>query len=495
MLVVLMTGIAHSATINVGGVEADYTSIQGAIDAANESDVIEVHSGTYRENINITKQITLRGMDTDIGRPVVDGGGNSWVIRLSANKVNIDGFIVKNSGSSNAGIIISSDGNTISNCDISYNGREGIHIEDSSNNIVEKNILSYNGLDGIYMKNANLNLIQDNIASYNSRYGFHVDDSSSNTLVANIANENKKGICLDHSNNNVIKENKLTNNLDSGIRLDFSGANDITYNDISYSYYGITFSKSVNNHVANNNAHDNRNCGIYLEKSSGNILYLNNMTGNNRNSAFDNGAGNQWYSPELKKGNLHSSYDEPEENCTDKDSDGICDIPYSIPGGSGIDLYPLTIAWNPDYIFLEVWTHEHGEAISGNPALVMIDFPTYYLENSSLVSIFPIELDPSADVIVGVGSSLSGDIGGGAASILYQVTELPYNVDNLTILSMDDDKIIADYSGERLTLGSGESWKNVTEEIQTNEWGVLKVAITRTVKNHGKVRLETEDFS
>jgi plastocyanin len=47
---------------------ANYTKIQDAINASSEGDTILVYSGTYYENVNVNKQLTLGG----IGMPVVD---------------------------------------------------------------------------------------------------------------------------------------------------------------------------------------------------------------------------------------------------------------------------------------------------------------------------------------------------------------------------------------------------------------------------------------
>ena len=67
MLVLLLGNGASAATITV---PIDYAKIQWAIDNATAGDTIEVHSGTYYENVNVTKQLILRG----IGNPVVDAG-------------------------------------------------------------------------------------------------------------------------------------------------------------------------------------------------------------------------------------------------------------------------------------------------------------------------------------------------------------------------------------------------------------------------------------
>jgi nitrous oxidase accessory protein NosD len=53
----LLLGFAQGALITVEAGE----SLQAAIDAASPGDVLEVKSGIYRENLNITKQLTLQG--------------------------------------------------------------------------------------------------------------------------------------------------------------------------------------------------------------------------------------------------------------------------------------------------------------------------------------------------------------------------------------------------------------------------------------------------
>jgi parallel beta-helix repeat protein len=72
----------------------NYTKIQDAIDNASDSDTVYVHNGTYFENINITKPLTLMGEQQYT--TIIDGCQRGNVITVESNNVTISGFTLKN---------------------------------------------------------------------------------------------------------------------------------------------------------------------------------------------------------------------------------------------------------------------------------------------------------------------------------------------------------------------------------------------------------------
>ncbi|MCX8206953.1 MAG: hypothetical protein N3G75_03875 [Methanothrix sp.] len=149
-------------------------------------------------------------------------------------------------------------------------------------------------------------------------------------------------------------------------------------------------------------------------------------------------------------------------------------------------------------IFLEIWTIEHGIARMGPGPRIMIDFPTYSLDEGMLRSMMPIDGEEDADLIVGTGISLSGDLGGGASSMLSAV-KLPYTAevstietnetDQFEILGIDDSCVNIAHMGEVFQLCPGES-RSFTRNT-SSPGGSLDVVLTTTVTNHGFVTLET----
>jgi hypothetical protein len=147
------------------------------------------------------------------------------------------------------------------------------------------------------------------------------------------------------------------------------------------------------------------------------------------------------------------------------------------------------------HLFIDVWEHQDGKVISGTAYKMMIDFPTYNLENSTLKSMVPVEIDPRALAILGKGSSLSGDMGGGAASGLSLIKETPHFIGNysglnVSILGIEGDDIIIDLSGRQMVLEPGESWKRERTDTQQIRDSLMKVTTTLTIWNYGRVVLE-----
>ena len=89
---------------------ADFITIKDAIDWSVSGDTIQVKSGTYTENLKLDKQVSLIGVDTGGGPPVIETGRGD-AITVLANGCTIEGFMVQSSTLS--GIRIMSDGNAI----------------------------------------------------------------------------------------------------------------------------------------------------------------------------------------------------------------------------------------------------------------------------------------------------------------------------------------------------------------------------------------------
>jgi len=88
MVGLLIAGSAQAATLTVCTSGCVYSSIQAAVNASSSGDTVQVQSGTYFENVNVDKQLTLRG----IGNPMVNASGSGSAITLSADGTILEGF-------------------------------------------------------------------------------------------------------------------------------------------------------------------------------------------------------------------------------------------------------------------------------------------------------------------------------------------------------------------------------------------------------------------
>ena len=165
---------------------ADYTNIQDAIDAANESDTVFVYSGTYNENIVIGKEIKLLGSGIS---DVTINGNSDHTIKINTGGVQISSLTIKNTGDSFSCIIL----NSVSSCVISDNvierGGNGIYVISSEGNDFFDNIFGYNNI-GLYLSNSDNNEIKSNTFQNNNANAiFLTSSSSSNKIFLNDFND------------------------------------------------------------------------------------------------------------------------------------------------------------------------------------------------------------------------------------------------------------------------------------------------------------------
>jgi parallel beta-helix repeat protein len=172
LTILLLAGGAGAKTLTVddsGG--ADFTNIQAAINDATAGDTILVYSGTYNENVIVSKSLILKGIDNGWGKPIIipmgrdERGSLHNAITLRSGDCIIDGFKTIDGDS---GIYVNSTSNIITNNTLLNGG--GIRLVGSSNNIIKNNIAINNYYD-IGMDFSDNNTIYNNFLSSNNNLG------------------------------------------------------------------------------------------------------------------------------------------------------------------------------------------------------------------------------------------------------------------------------------------------------------------------------------
>jgi len=202
-----------------------YSSIQAAIDAAKDGDVLEVESGTYNENLVINKAITIKGVDTGEGVAVVNAQGNGSAVVLGVDGIILDGLYITSAGPyPKAGIEIVSSNNLINKCEVWNCKCWGIYLKGgSTNNTVSECVTSNNDNDGVMIYKSPGNFFRGNIIGNNGDNGIQVLESANNVVDGNVlGNNTNSGVYIDSSQNAIVMNNIITYN-SWGINLTNSG--------------------------------------------------------------------------------------------------------------------------------------------------------------------------------------------------------------------------------------------------------------------------------
>jgi len=207
-----------------------YSTIQAAVDAASPGDTIIVRAGTYTENVDVNKSLTIRsenGAEATIVRPA---DPNWYIFHITASFVTLNGFTIERAiGAVN--ILIES----ANFCNISNNTISGQHIglylNSSNDTIICNNKISNCTNGNIYLVYASNNLITQNEISFSSSSGINIDhDSDGNTINKNNISNNGFGINLDGSwqsttpSHNTIFLNNFRNNSAADVYIYFGSS-------------------------------------------------------------------------------------------------------------------------------------------------------------------------------------------------------------------------------------------------------------------------------
>ena len=212
--------------------EADYTSIQDAIDNASEGDTILIYPGVYDENLLISKQIRIEGIDKE-NTIISASNSREFLMMDSHNYTSVFNLTFSCSNTERHDIIrmINCSHCTIHDIDIFSDSlqRSAVFVNGSNNTIIQVTINGKFIFSGIELFYTDGNTITNNSID-SSGAGILIHRSNYNTISSNTLNNNTNGIYIEEGNQNIIKRNLIKHN-NRGLFSSYSIKNSIEKNN------------------------------------------------------------------------------------------------------------------------------------------------------------------------------------------------------------------------------------------------------------------------
>jgi len=287
------SGETHVLYVGGSGL-GNYTTIQDAINDAEDGYTIFVYDGIYYENLKISKSISIIGQSSD--GVVLKSDENGIIIHADGAEIRNISIISNGGGKNYAGILCNGTGSIIHGLSISGYGW-GLYLENAAYAVIENNRIAKNIEYAVYMVNSSNSLIRDNKIS-NNWYGVWSEYSPYLVITENNFSSNRwYALWLDSSGESTITDNVFIKNWYS-IYLYSSGNNTISGNNIYGNEHGPQFVDADNNTFYHNIVKKNEHYGISVGcRSSGNSFTDNDIIENAQNAWDDYGSswdGNYW---------------------------------------------------------------------------------------------------------------------------------------------------------------------------------------------------------
>jgi parallel beta-helix repeat protein len=320
------------AETHVIRVPEDYSSIQEAINAAENGSVLLVTKGVYHETVILNKTLTLMGINEGcaIENAAVYGDPKDPHIQWTKGQESV-GLDVTADNSTIIGI-------TIRNCTL------GIRLNHCNGSTVNRNNLTLN-IHALMLGNSNGSLISGNSVCSNLLDGIELNNSYSNTISKNIVSSTSAieldgsigfGLHLSSSSTNKIMDNILTDSAWADIFLE-ANSNNNTFSGNTIGpmyYYGPMIAEGS---CANNTFFLNNIISIVPPFTPYSLWTLS------RNDYWSfQGEGNYWAD--------YSGLDNGNDSRIMGDNIGDTELPWH-----GVDDYPLISPVNP---FPVIWNNE-----------------------------------------------------------------------------------------------------------------------------------------
>ena len=360
---------AASAVIAVCPDGCAHSSITDALAAAEDGDTVLVRAGTYREGpLVVDKRVSLVGD----GWPVLDGELEHQVLTIAADRVEVRGLVLRDSGRSHVREVAAISVGEVGGCVIEGNRVEnaffGIYLAKATACEVRGNVLTgaaeseaysgnaihvWNGYDvviagntvtghrdGIYLEFARGAEVRDNVSERNLRYGLHFMYSNDSEFTGNVFRDNGAGVAVMYSKNIAMLGNEFRDNRGAaayGLLLKEIDDSLVSGNLFADNSAAVYFDGSNRTELSHNEFLRNGYALRVLSNSMGSVVRHNNFVGN----TFD------------VTTNADRSYNSFDQNYWDQyqgydlDRDGVGDVPYR-----PVRLFALTAEAYPQALVL-----------------------------------------------------------------------------------------------------------------------------------------------